>query len=268
MINFQKIIKYCAIAFAILLIFNIITSIMFIMASIGNIFDNKENDNRENNKVVDIKNNIKKLDIDIDSSNIIIKNGLGLQVETNNDYIKIKENDDKLFITEERYNIINNTDNKLIIYIPNDYLFDEVFVRSGAGMIEADMINAKVVDFEFGAGKVEIENLYVSNKIEIEGGAGEIFIKNSSISNLDLDMGLGNLMLNSSLYGENDIDAGVGKIQINLKDDLDNYKINVNKGLGNATLNGENLKNDIYYGDGLNYINIDGGVGNIEINSK
>ena len=42
MIKTQKIIKYCAIAFAIFLTFSIISSIMFGIMSIGNIFDNND----------------------------------------------------------------------------------------------------------------------------------------------------------------------------------------------------------------------------------
>ena len=45
MIKAQRIIKYCAIAFAIFLIFNILSVLMYGIIAIGNTFDNSKKDN-------------------------------------------------------------------------------------------------------------------------------------------------------------------------------------------------------------------------------
>ena len=45
----------------------------------------------------------------------------------------------------------------------------------------------------------------------------------------------------------------------------DDYKIELDKGIGEATLEGESLKDDSVYGSGENKIDIDGGVGAINI---
>ena len=42
----------------------------------------------------------------------------------------------------------------------------------------------------------------------------------------------------------------------------------MDKGLGKATINGNNVKDDNTYGNGINKIDINGGIGNIEINFK
>ena len=47
-----------------------------------------------------------------------------------------------------------------------------------------------------------------------------------------------------------------------------NYKINVSKGLGNVTLDGQKLEMDRVYGTGENYLDVDGGIGEIKIDSK
>lgn len=266
MIKTQKIIKYCAIAFALFLTFSIISSIMFGIMSIGTIFDNNDTNITDKLETLEVSNNIQELDINVKSINITIKESSDFKVETNNKYIKLKEKNNKLSITEEKHNLFNNTDSSLIIYLPSDYLFNEVSIENGAGKIEIDKLSTKNIELDLGAGKVEIEYLYVTTEADIDGGAGEIVIENSTITNLDLDMGVGNLILTSSLTGNNEIDAGVGEIELNLNENLDNYKIKINKGLGNATLNEETMKNDTYYGTGSNLINIDGGVGNIKIN--
>ena len=55
---------------------------------------------------------------------------------------------------------------------------------------------------------------------------------------------------------------------IKLMDDKKNYTINVSKGLGNVTLDGQKLEMDRIYGTGENYLDIDGGVGEIKIDFK
>ena len=269
MINIQKIIKYCAIAFALFLVFNIITTIMYGLISIGNIFtnENKNDTTTENATLKEINNQIQILEIDIKTSNIIFKEDSKFKIETNNQKIKIKENNNKLTLVEEKPSLINNTNNNLIIYIPNEYNFDKVFIENGAGKIQIHNIKTNQIELELGAGKVNIENIIVSSETKIDGGAGEIIINNGNITNLDLNMGLGNLSLTATLIGNSEIDAGIGNIKLNLKENLDNYKIKINEALGNATLNNEKMKSDTYYGNGYNIVNINGGIGNITINS-
>ena len=56
-------------------------------------------------------------------------------------------------------------------------------------------------------------------------------------------------------------------ILLNIFYDLlgDDYKIKIDKGIGSATVNNEKVVDSSYYGSGRNIIDIDGGVGNIEV---
>ena len=71
--------------------------------------------------------------------------------------------------------------------------------------------------------------------------------------------------MNAKLTGRNDVSAGVGKINFNLIDGTENYKIKVNKGIGSITIDGKETTDGNEYGNGETYIDIDGGVGAIEI---
>lgn len=270
MIKTQRIIKYCAIAFAIFLIFNILSVLMYGIIAIGNIFDNSQNGNNtitDKFKTTIINNEITKLDIETKGINIIIKEGKKFKLETDNKDIKIKESNKKLLIIEDNNDWLNKNDyTELIISIPKEYRFDEVFIDNGAGKIEIDTLNTKDITLDLGAGQVDIENLNVSNESDINGGAGEINIINSSINNLDLDLGIGKTTINSGIYGDSEIDCGIGELIVNLIGTDDDYKIKLNKGLGSAELNDEKMKNDIYYGNGNNIIEINGGIGSISIN--
>ena len=265
MIKIQKIIKYFAISIAILLTVNIISMIMFGIVTIGKIFDNKK-ENMDNLLELKITQNIKNIDIDIKTSNIIIKEGSSFNIETNNEYIKIKENNNKLNINEENHNIFKNNNSNLIIYIPTNYNLDETTIANGAGKINIENLITNKLELELGAGKVDINQLTVLQKAEIEGGAGEIDITNASIHNLDLDIGVGKVTIKSSLRGNNQINAGIGELNLNLIGTLEDYKIILENGIGTATLNNEKIKPNTDYGNGLNLIDIEGGIGAIKIN--
>lgn len=266
MIKTKKLIKYCAIAFAIFLTINIISAIMFGIITLGNIFSSN-NDIGGKLENLNIANNINYLDIEVANTNIILKQGNILRAETNNKYLKLKERNNKLIIEDKRNNLFgknNNTD--LIIYLPVDQIFNEVSIENGAGRINIEFIKTQKLELELGAGRVEINNVTVTKELDINGGAGKVNIINGNINNLDLDMGIGSLNLESTITGYSDIEAGIGDLNLKLIGSFDNYKLKVNKGIGIATLNGKKIKSALYYGEGPNLINIDGGIGNININ--
>lgn len=267
MIKTQKIIKYVAIGLALFIIVTIISLIMYGIISIGNIFDVSDNIIKGELKDLKVSENIDAIDMEIIGANIIIKEGTTLKIETNNKYIKTKEKNNLLSIIETKHNLINNSNNSdLIIYVPSNHIFNNIFIENGAGKIEVEKLHTKKINLDLGAGKVNIQNLTVNNNAEINGGAGEIIITNGNINNLDIDMGIGKLTLTSTITGNNDIDAGIGDIELNLIGTTDDYKIILDKGIGNATLNEENIKNSTYYGNGSNIVDISGGIGSIKIN--
>ena len=90
-------------------------------------------------------------------------------------------------------------------------------------------------------------------------------ITNANLNNLDLDMGVGKLSLTSKILGNSKIDSGIGEIDLNLVGNKEDYKLHIDKGIGNVTADGTNLGDDSKYGDGNNYIDIDGGIGSINI---
>ena len=295
MITTQKIIKQIAIVLALLLTIDIILTIMSGIISIGTIFnpnDNedyniqsevkneeitpsesennateKQNDNT-NNQIAKEESKTLNLEIDINSANIIFKKGTILKVETTNKYINIVENNGKISLTEEKHSWLNQDNDDVTVYIPSNYIFNEVSIETGASKIEIETLNTSKLKLDLGAGKVDINNLNVSNSSEIDGGAGEIIITNGNINNLDLDIGIGKVTITSKLTGNTEINAGIGSLHLNLLGKKEDYKIILDKGLGNATLDNEKIKTNTYYGEGSNLIDIKGGVGNIKIETQ
>lgn len=264
----QKIIKYFAIGIAFSLILGILSSIMFGLSAVSSFFNNKESNITENLKDINIdSSNVSILDVDISYANLIIKKGDTLKVETNNKYIATSNDGNKLIIKEKKHSWFNRSDeSNLIIYIPDDFTFDGVSIDAGAGKIEINSLNTKILNFNLGAGKVSIDNLIVLGSAEIEGGAGELNILNASINNLDLDTGIGKSILVAELVGNNEIDVGVGELNVTLLGDKEKYRIVADKGIGNIKLQNKEIKSEKVYGNGINTVDISGGVGNININ--
>ena len=161
-----------------------------------------------------------------------------------------------------------NKDKKMVITIPESNVFENVKISLGRGVSTIESINAKEVDFEIGAGKVVLNNLNISNKAEFECGAGKLEINNSRINNLKLDMGAGEVSVSGVLTGISEFDAGVGKLSIDLLDSIDNYSFTVDKGIGSIKLNNEDVSSDVTIGNGVNTIDIDGGIGEIIVTTK
>ena len=268
----QKVIKYLAIAFALFLIITIISGIFSVIYALSGILGIK-NENKISYTEMSITSfenkDITKLEIDIVNTNLTIKTGEILKVETNNSNIKFEQDNKKLQIKEKDYNwFIKNEIQELILYVPENLEFEKIELNAGAGKIDIENLNTKDLVFELGAGETKIKSLNVLEKCEIEGGAGEINILSGTINNLDFDMGVGKANLTTKIIGKNEINAGIGELNIVLIGNENDYKIKANEGLGSITINGAKVTDTNDYGNGKNVIKIDGGVGNIKIDIK
>lgn len=280
----QKVIKYLAIALAIFLIVNIIGAILSIIGIIGGIafFTNTITDVKEEivqespeylkqpEVIADNINieDIVKFEIEVKYSNLEIKKG-DFKVESNDTNVKCTQKGNELIVKETGNNWLRNKEgNKVIIYIPENKEFNEIEIDTGAGNIEIESLNTKDLSFSIGAGKVEINNLKVTNEAEIDGGAGKVDILSGEICNLNLDMGIGEFNICTKLLGNNDIEQGMGKLTIKLRDSQENYTIRTRKGMGSITIDGKEAQNNSIYGNGQNILNIEGGMGAIEITTN
>ena len=272
----QKIIKYCAVAFAIFLIITIISAVLSagyrLLNAIGIIDSNRYSLLENMVTISDDAEEFLSLNLDIKSSNLQIKTGDKFEVKTNNSNIKYSNENGSIKIREDKITnwFFGKIDiGELIIYIPeNMKQIDEVKINIGAGTVFIEQLNTKNLYLDLGAGNVAIDKLTVSEESKINGGAGNININSGEIANVDLDLGVGNTKIKSDITGNSNINTGVGELNLYLSLDADNYKINVNKGLGKITFNNDKILDDTIIGNGENYIKISGGVGNINIETK
>lgn len=277
MTSAQKVIKMAAVAFAIFLIVTIISAILsgiYALLTVTGVVKNNENSTKLGDMTVIAEDiyDVSILSIETKGTNLKIETGSKFEVKSNNSNIKVIENNGNVVVKENSImKWLGNTkiDSELIIVIPeNTEEFEEVSIEAGAGEIKIDSLNTKELSFNLGAGKVTLDNLKVLNDAKIDGGAGEIIIKNCDLNNLDMDLGIGKTTIEGEISGKSKIDTGVGELDLKLNSNLTKYKFELEKGIGQITVDGDKVPNDCTIGNGTNKIEINGGVGAINISTN
>lgn len=267
----QKIIKYCAEAFALFLALTIISSVVIagykILSTVGLI--TSENENIETKIISKQDDKIVSLKININNTNVEIKEGSKLEVSTNNNDLIYENEEGNIDITDKGLNVYNAANNyELIITIPTETILTSTDMTICAGKITIDALNSDKLFMDLGASKTTIDNLIVTKYAKVNGGAGKITIKNGELNNADLDLGVGKSDITCDITGDSSIDTGVGALKLNLLRAKEDYTFIIEKGVGSITFNGENIDDDVAIGSGINTLEIEAGVGKVEINNK
>lgn len=269
----QKIIKYFAVTLAIFLVIAIFATVIFAARIIFKISESDFVDDGSYEQMQGISAtedaSVTEMEIDISAVELLIKSGDEFKLETDSKGMNYEIKNGKLKVWEKNRKLFSTSlKEKLTIWIPQNNELKNVEIDSGAGNISIENLVTQNLSLDLGAGNLEIEKLDVQTNAEIDGGAGKIIVKSGNIANLDLDMGVGELDLTAYLNGKNDFDLGVGATKLSLIGKSEDYRIQLDKGLGSAKLSGVSMKDGVVYGDGVHSIDINGGVGSIDISFK
>lgn len=267
MTTLQRVIKYCAMAFAIFLSVSIIGGICSALGMLSIFFDDNDNTTGEK-KSYAISNEIKSLDIDIGAADLRVVIGKSFSLESNYKNLSVKEKNGTLKISKD--NVFNwfgssHKGASVVLTIPDGFTFDDVDISTGAGKTDIDVLSAVKADLELGAGETIIGCLNVHSRTQLECGAGKMAIQGGEMNDLSAEIGVGKLELTGKLTGSSNVDYGVGTAELNLLGSRDDYRIELDKGLGSATLDGKSMSDEGVYGNGKNRISVDGGVGRLRI---
>lgn len=264
MTSLQKAIKYLAIAFAIFLIVSIFGGIITGLRGVSYLLSNREEPAQM--QVYPIDGEVTSLSMSLSATKLEIKTADKFYVESNHKYISVELNDGQLCVDETKELFAQNPEGlTVVLNVPKDFIFDYATIETGAGKVEIDTLSADVLKLSLGAGEANISKLTADSRAEIDGGAGALMINGGKLNNLDLDMGVGELTLTSRIEGDSSLDYGIGETKLTLLGSREDYQIEIDKGIGDARLQGESMSDDSVYGTGKNKIEIDGGIGEINI---
>lgn len=222
----QRIVKYFAFAFAIFLTVSIFSAIVYGIlgiATAGRLIE--DNSTAAANKCEGEEKLC--LEVALSISNLEIKKGDDLYVETKNEKVEVSKDEHKLVVTERgRHFFESYNDREVIIYIPENMEFEKVAISGGAGNLYVESLRAKNIEMSLGIGKTEINALETDNA---------------------------------------DISTGIGEVSVKLISKAEAYEIKASKGIGDITLNGKSIPEDKAQGSGSKKIEISGGIGAIKI---
>ncbi len=222
---FQRVVKYCAIAFAVYLVIMIFGGILAGVGGLSFLTDRfGGGDEAGEPKTYTLSQDIGEIEIEIGAVDCDILTGESFSVESNSPKLEVKDVNGRLVITDSTRN--PKTPVKLKLYIPEDAHIRKIDISTGAGDIYAESLVCSALYLECGAGNVEIGEAVATVKADIEGGVGEIAIGGGMLNDLDLEMGVGSLKLTNRLKGDCDLEFGVGDADITLIGTAEDYMIN------------------------------------------
>ena len=261
----QKVIKYIAVVLAVGLIVCIVGGVLGVIGIYNTFFG--ENSVCDEMRTYEVSDDICALDIEISAANITIKEGDAFSVESNLKNLTVKEKACCLSLRQTDSSFGSSEDAVLIVTIPSGTVTG-IGIQTGAGSFTAENLTAETLNLHFGAGEVSIGTLVATERVFIEGGTGRITISDGALHDLDLDMGVGELNLTSLLTGDCELNTGVGKLNLNLIGVQEDYALEIEKGIGKIYVDGEKVTDYGSFGNGENKIDIDGGIGAINITFK
>lgn len=269
MTTFQKVIKYLALGFAAFLIFLIVSGVFGILSSFSSVLGLQKEDNVIADKINERNfkdTEINSLDIEVAFTNLIVKKGTSLQMKTNQKNIHFEQNNQKLQIKEKNHQWFSK-DNKgsLVIYVPDDLVFENIKINAGVGKIQIENMNTKKLSLMLGAGETTIDKLMVTDKCKIESGAGKVSILSGNINQFDLEVGIGDFEATALVTGNSKINAGIGNLELTLQGSKKDYQIQAEKGVGTIKIGDKKVEDNYSYGNGDNLIKLEGGIGNIHV---
>jgi len=257
MTSVNKVIILCAKVFAAFIVAGIICSVLSFVAPFADGGDD-EFSNFSEVYLLEVDN----IDIELSAAELTVVAGKGFKVETNDERAFDIESSSNMKIKEK--NIWGKKNNlKVVLTVPSDAALKSFSLDAGAGDLSIGKITAESFYLEVGAGNVEIDEL--NAKAEIQGGVGNIVINGGAIRDLDLELGVGDVDITAELMGKSEVECGIGDLDLVLEGGEENYRIACDVGLGNFKISGDKVKGSRVIGNGVNSVDIDGGIGDVSV---
>lgn len=119
--------------------------------------------------------------------------------------------------------------------------FDKITVNMTAGDVSVMNVNAQKLTAKSSAGSMLIDGV-CAESASFKMTAGDCTVSNSTVKNSSISMTAGDMYFGDcKLYGDNNIKMTAGELQMSLIGDRADYRINVDKALGNVYIDGADV---------------------------
>ncbi|QHQ61792.1 DUF4097 family beta strand repeat protein [Anaerocolumna sedimenticola] len=153
--------------------------------------------------------------------------------------------------------------------IPEDFVFENLDIKLGAGTIKAERLTSKKADIDVGAGSLHIEELSASENSSYSIDTGELVIENINAQDANINCGVGNLTASGVIIGDSLVTCGIGNVSLDINGNENDYNYNVDCGIGTVIINdnsysGVNSKHKTN-NNAKNSFDLDCGIGKIAL---
>ena len=267
MTGFQKFIKYAAIALGIYLSITIVLVLLgiargFVGASRNNEIRDLVRD-REQYQTEDITRtyeNIKKLEVNVEETELIIRNGDTFKIEGTNipDRMEIEQDGNKLKVSDEEVSSSFSDENMVVtIYIPEDIKLDTIDLEINYVSADIQKLNATNLKLDIYNNYCEIDEIIADN-VEFKNEEGNLDIYDAEIGRLLFDSESGVEDVSLDITGNAEINLEYSYTDMNLIGTQEDYQINTKNQSGNIYIDGTTItSNSETLGSGNAKVNLD-----------
>ena len=278
MTGFQKFIKYAAIAFGIYLSITIVLVLLGIARGLVGASRNDEFKDivkyREEYHTEDITRNyenIKRLEVNVEETELIIRNGDAFRIEGTNipDRMEIEQDGDTLKVSDEELPSSFSDENMVVtIYIPEDVKLDNIDLEINYVSADIQKLNTANLKLDIYNNYCEIDEIIADN-MEFKNEEGNIDIYDAEIGRLLFDSESGVEDVSLDITGNAEINLEYSYTDMNLIGTQEDYQINTKNRSGNIYIDGETItSNAETLGSGSTKINLDNVNADIFINFR
>ena len=272
----QRVIKYVATAFAILLAVGIISAIAGIAINVLSALTGFSLANEDRMDVTENFTDVRSLNIKNITGDLYIKTGDTFRVEGDNvleSFISEVSDDGTLTIKEMNkhsgflkfdFNWFKSHKSTITVYLPEDFLAESARIDSGAGDVIIDALDAESLIINAGVGDIEGNNIY-AYEVEIDCGVGDMKLLRARFTDAYINCGIGDMELGGILLGDSTVRGGIGEVDLELIGSEEDYDIDVDSGIGKVRVNGEKVSKDYQNRSAEHSLNVNGGIGDITI---
>ena len=278
MTGFQKFIKYGAIAFGIYLSITIVFVLLgiargFVGASRNDEFKDLTRDEEEyhTENITRTYENIKNLEVNVEETELIIRNGDSFRIEGTNipDRMEIEQDGDKLKVSDEELPSNFSDENMVLtIYVPEDIKLDTIDLEINYVPADIQKLNTANLKLDIYNNYCEIDEIIADN-MEFKNEEGNLDIYDAEIGRLLFDSESGVEDVSLDITGNAEINLEYSYTDMNLIGTQEDYQINAKNQSGNTYIDGETITtNAETRGSGNAKINIDNVNADIFINFR
>lgn len=267
MTGFQKFIKYGAIAFGIYLSITIVFVLLgiargFVGASRNDEFKDLTRDEEEyhTENITRTYENIKNLEVNVEETELIIRNGDTFRIEGTNipDRMEIEQDGDRLKVSDEELPSSFSDENIVVtIYVPEEIKLDTIDLEINYVPADIEKLNTTNLKLDIYNNYCEIDEIIADN-MEFKNEEGNLDIYDAEVGRLLFDSESGVEDVSLDITGNAEINLEYSYTDMNLIGAQEDYQISTRNQSGNIYVDGETItSNAETWGSGNTKINLD-----------